>query len=596
MQNSKLPPEVAQAWQAITPHLRLAFFVSIFVGLLNLAPIGYMREVYGPVINSRSEFNLFWFTVILVVALAMAAFLQWVRHELLVAAAMRLSAVLQKRVFTATFQANLQAIPGARMALGDFRQIKNFLASPVAGYVFEAPVGLLFLGLIFFIHPLMGFMSIVGALLTILITVLTERFVGPLITEAGNHSQQAQSRLADYTRNAQVGLAMGMMPSLRARWLKDQSEFLRWQAKASNAQGLGAASSKVVMLLQGSALLGVGTFLTLTGVLSPSAGALLIVAKFLGMLAVQPLMQLVQSWKAISMARDAYRRLVLFLEKIPEVQRGMRLPPPKGNLVVQAAAIRAPGLKATIVSGLEFRVGPGQVLALMGPSGSGKSSLTRLITGIWPPLVGEVRLDGVSLASWPKEELGPHLGYLPQDVELFDGTIAENIARFGQVENDKLALAVAQAGLQDLIDTLPQGLETALGSDGHTLSGGQRQRVGLARALYGSPQVIVLDEPNANLDTAGDAALKAALQGAKARGATVVLVTHRREILEVADLVLILAEGKQRLFGPRDQVFAQINAARQQHLKAIEAKANAGANGNAPGAATPPDEPKPAAA
>ena len=575
MQNSKQPPEFVQAWALLRPYLVLTLVLSIFVGLFALTPIAYMREVYGPVLNSRSHEALYWVTALMLLALVMAGALHWVRQKVLVAASIKLTQQFQRRVFAATFQANLRGIIGARLALNDFRQIKNFLASPVAGYIFEAPVGLLFLGLIFFIHPLMGVLSIVGALLTVMIMVITERRVGPLLESAQTYSQKAQNQLGDYSRNAQVSMAMGMMPALRARWLAQQSQFLRWQAQASNAQGLGTAASKVVMLFQGSALLGVGTLLTLTGVLSPAAGALLIVAKFLGMLAVQPLMMVINSWKSIAMAGNAYRRLKTFLENIPEPPKAMPLPPPAGHLVVKGAAIRAPGLKATIVAGLDFQLAPGQILAVMGPTGTGKSSLTRLVTGLWAPLVGEARLDGVSLALWPKEELGPHLGYLPQDVELFDGSLAQNIERFGEPNPEKLQQAIDDAGLQPLINNLPNGLETLLVTDGHGLSGGQRQRVGLARALYGRPRLLVLDEPNANLDAQGDAALRQALLGAKARGATIVLVTHRREILEVVDFVLLLADGKQRLFGPRDQVFAQIQAARERHLKAIEARQQA---------------------
>ena len=575
MQNSNRPPEIEQAWALLRPYLVLALVLSIFVGLFALTPIAYMREVYGPVLNSRSHETLYWVTGLMLVALVMAGVLHWVRHKVLVAASMKLTQKFQRRIFLATFKANLQGIEGARVALNDFRQIKNFMGSPVAGYVFEAPVGLLFLGLIFFIHPLMGFMSIVGAFLTIVIMVITEKWVGPLLENAQTYSQISQSKLGDYSRNAQVSVAMGMMPALRARWLAQQSLFLRWQALASNAQGLGTSLSKVVMLFQGSALLGFGTFLSLTGVISPAAGALLIVAKFLGMLAVQPLMMVVNSWKMISMAASAYRRLEIFLEKMPEPPEVMSLPPPAGHLVVRGAAIRAPGIKATIVTGLDFQLAPGQILAVMGPTGTGKSSLTRLVTGLWAPLVGEARLDGVSLALWPKEELGPHLGYLPQDVELFDGSLAQNIERFGEPNPEKLQQAIDDAGLQPLINNLPNGLETLLVTDGHGLSGGQRQRVGLARALYGRPRLLVLDEPNANLDHQGDAALRQALLGAKARGATIVLVTHRREILEVVDSVLLLADGKQRLFGPRDQVFAQIQAARERHLKAIEARQQA---------------------
>ena len=561
--------ELMQAMWQLKPYVLLAFFLSVFSGLLALAPIGYMREVYGPVVTTRSEWTLAMVTLLLVMALVMAAVVEWVRQRVMSAGSVRLATLLGHRIFEATFFANLHNAKGANTALSDLRQVRMFLASPTAAVILDAPIGLLLLGLIFYINSTMGLLSLVGAALTLIIGLITERAVRPTMTEALERAQLANAYAADASRNAEAIQAMGMLGSVRARWMMVQQDYLAKQTAANNHQSLGTATTKVVMLVQGSALLGVGTMLTLLGHMSPQQGALLIVAKLIGALAVRPLMQLIQSWKAVVVFRDSFTRLEAFLNRIQPPQPGMQLPAPSGALEFRKATVTAPGSKDTLLSDVTVRVEPGQCLAVIGPSGSGKSTLARLATGVWPPRLGEVRLDGVSLSAWPKSELGPHLGYLPQDVELFDGTIRENIARFGPVNAEALALAVSESGLQQILDTLPEGLETLLGSDGARLSGGQRQRVGLARALYGSPHLLVLDEPNASLDAKGDQALAQAIESAKARGAMVVLITHRPEVLELADLLLVLRDGRPVASGTRQEV---LKAMAERKRAALEAQ------------------------
>ena len=561
--------ELMQAMWQLKPYVLLAFFLSVFSGLLALAPIGYMREVYGPVVTTRSEWTLAMVTLLLVMALVMAAVIEWVRQRVMSAGSVRLATLLGHRIFEATFFANLHNAKGANTALSDLRQVRMFLASPTAAVILDAPIGLLLLGLIFYINSTMGLLSLVGAALTLIIGLITERAVRPTMTEALERAQLANAYAADASRNAEAIQAMGMLGSVRARWMMVQQDYLAKQTAANNHQSLGTATTKVVMLVQGSALLGVGTMLTLLGHMSPQQGALLIVAKLIGALAVRPLMQLIQSWKAVVVFRDSFTRLEAFLNRIQPPQPGMQLPAPSGALEFRKATVTAPGSKDTLLSDVTVRVEPGQCLAVIGPSGSGKSTLARLATGVWPPRLGEVRLEGVSLSAWPKSELGPHLGYLPQDVELFDGTIRENIARFGPVNAEALALAVSESGLQQILDTLPEGLETLLGSDGARLSGGQRQRVGLARALYGSPHLLVLDEPNASLDAKGDQALAQAIESAKARGAMVVLITHRPEVLELADLLLVLRDGRPVVSGTRQEV---LKAMAERKRAALEAQ------------------------
>lgn len=561
------------AVEGLRPYLLWAVLFTTVASLLSLAPIGYMRDVYGPVLDARSEHTLLMVTLILVGALLMAAFIEWARARMLAAASIRFAESLSPRVFDATFRANLYRSPGARVALGDLRMLRNFITSPSFVALLDAPMGLLFIFLVFMIHPVMGFMSLLGALIVFVLGLLAERQVRPLVNEAQRYSNAAQAFAADSGRNAQVIEAMGMLGAVRQRWLDMQNRFLRDQARASEAQSVGSAASKVVMLAQGSLILGVGVFLSIIGVLPPQAGAYLIIAKLLGAKAIQPLMQVIQSWKQIVAARDSWERLGEFLQRMPERERRMSLPPPSGHLSLENVAVRAPGTKQTILVDVSLTLKAGRVLAVVGPSGSGKSSLARVLIGIWAPVVGSVRLDGADVASWDKADLGVHIGYLPQDVELFDGTIAENIARFGEVDMEQVRRAATLAGLDPILADLPAGLDTDIGDDGCILSGGQRQRVGLARALYGDPRLVVLDEPNSSLDERGEADLVNAIADLKRRGCTVVVITHRRSVLPVVDQMLVLNEGRPRLYGPRDKVLAELMGRPAQPAAAAPAPA-----------------------
>jgi ATP-binding cassette subfamily C exporter for protease/lipase len=550
--------ELREALRPLRPYVVSALLFTTAVALLSLAPIGYMRDVYGPVLNARSGGTLTMVTLILIGALVASCFLEWARARVMAGASVRFAEVISRRVFDASFQANLGRQPGARQALGDLLAIRNFITSPTLVALLDAPMGVLFLGLVFLVSPLMGAFSVFGALVVLGLGLLTERQVKPLMVDAQRFTHAAQNFAADGGRNAQVIEAMGMRGAVQRRWLEMQSRFLRNQALASLAQARGSAMSKFVMLAQGSLLLGIGVLFTLMGVLSPQAGALIIIAKLLGAKAIAPMMQLIHSWKQVVVARDAFDRLEEFLEKVPPREQRMRMPAPRGHLALDGVAVRAPGTKKTILMDVSFVVKPGRVLGVIGPSGSGKSSLARVILGLWAPLAGSARLDGVDVSGWNKAELGPWVGYLPQDVELFDGTLAENIARFGEVDREKVEEAARWAGLDPILAALPAGLDTDIGDDGCTLSGGQRQRVGLARAIYGEPRLVVLDEPNSNLDERGEADLLNAIRELKARACTVVVITHRKGLLSVTDQILVMADGRPRAFGPRDQVLQKL--------------------------------------
>lgn len=560
MSTPQPPSEMRQAIGRLRSYWRQAFVYSAVVSLLALAPIGYMRDVYGPVLDSRSEHALLWVTLLLVVALAVSGALEWVRARVFQAASVRLAQDIGPRVFKATFRANLHKVPGAKQALSDLRVVRNFITSPTMGVIMDVPLGVIFMLMVFFIHPLMGVMSLLGAVLMAGLGWVSERRVSPLMMQAQQFNSAAQIFAADSGRNALVIEAMGMVPAIQRRWYQFQSQYLRDQAKAADAQSLSSALTKFVMLSQGSLLLAVGMLFTLLEILPPTAGAFLIIAKLLGNRAVGPLMQLINSWRQVVMARDAFARLDDFLTKVPEPEERMKMPPPQGLLTVEGAAARAAGTKKTLVMDVTFNLPPGQIMAVIGPSGSGKSSLARMLVGLLPPILGTVRLDGVDIASWDKSELGAYLGYLPQDVELFDGTVAQNIARFNDVQEQALTDAVNLAGLQTLLAELPDGVNTEIGDDGATLSGGQRQRVGLARALYGQPKLIVLDEPNSSLDQQGEFDLQQALLAMRKRGSTVVVVTHREHLLAVVDTILVLEEGRPLMYGAREKVLAEMAA------------------------------------
>jgi len=354
-----------------------------------------------------------------------------------------------------------------------------------------------------------------------------------------------------------------MLANIHRRWMDRQREFLGLQAEASDRAGAFQAASKLVQTTMASLLLGLGAWLILADAL-PGGPGMMIVGSVLGGRMLAPLVQVVSQWRTVVNLRDAWARLDQLLDKLPARPPAMPLPPPKGRLAVENLVAAAPGSQAPILKGLAFAVQPGEVLAVVGPSASGKTTLARLLMGLWPAASGKVRLDGADIFAWDKGELGPHLGYLPQGVELLEGTLAENIARFGEVSMAKVKAAAAAVGLHDLIESLPQGYDSPVGRDGAMLSGGQRQRVALARALYGDPVLVVLDEPNSSLDEAGDAALALAIQALKARGTTFVVMTHRSSVLGVADKMLVLRDGAQQAFGPRDEVLAALSKAAQQ--------------------------------
>jgi ATP-binding cassette subfamily C exporter for protease/lipase len=368
---------------------------------------------------------------------------------------------------------------------------------------------------------------------------------------------------------------MGMLQPIHQRWQTKQQKFLSLQALASDRAGVNSALSKLVQTMQGSVLLGLGCWLTLEGVMD-NGGSMMIVGSVLGGRVLAPIVAIITQWQTIASARDAIKRLDEFLAVFPEPQETMPLPAPEGHLSVEAAMAAAPNTQQAILRGVSFKLPAGSALAVIGPSASGKTTLARILSGIWPTIAGKVRLDGADIFAWNKQELGPNVGYLPQNVELFDGTIAENIARFGDVDMAKVQLAAEIVGLKEFIAQLPQQYDTQIGDDGAFLSGGQRQRVALARAIYGNPKFVILDEPNSSLDEQGELALNQTLAYLKSQKTTLVVISHRTQILALMDYMLLLVEGNVSAFGPKDEVLKQLAQASQKAAgKAIPQEAKA---------------------
>ena len=545
---------------------------SMVMSVLALSPMVFMLEVYGRVVDSQSTTTLIWLTVCLLGVYVLMEFLDMLRGRLLQHAGWHVDAALRERVHDAVHHVGLRRGIGTIQPFNDLRTLREFIGSPAATAAIDALSSVFFLVLVTVISPWLGLVALIGASVQVLIGISTERKTMPALTEADRAAIEAQNYADGALRNAQVISAMGMKRNTYDRWISRQREFLRLQAAASDVAGNNAATSKFIQTIQSSLLLGMACWLALKGM--QINGGLMVVASTLGGRVLAPLVQLVTHWRMVVNARDAYARLDRFIGLAPEASMQMMLPPPQGRLSVENLAATAPGSSRPIIKGVSFTLEPGENLMIIGPSAAGKTSLARLLMGIWMPVSGHVRLDGADLSGWNKEALGPHLGYLPQDVELFDGTLAENISRFGDIDSEQLRAAIDLVGLNELVATLPQGLNTRLGDQGAILSGGERQRVGLARAVYGNPSLVLLDEPNSSLDTAGEEALMNTLLALKSRKCTTIVITLRNTLLPVADKILVLRDGRAAAFGSRDEVLGAIR--------------QAGAGGNAAATSTPP--------
>ena len=560
MKSDSSMSELRLALLAFRPIWLWAIGISAVVGLLGFTSTLYMLEVYDRVVNSRSVTTLVMVTLVAFGAYAVMEVLEKIRSQMLWSLGVQFELKMASRIYEAMFDGLLKRQMGQAMLVqNDFRTVREFFNNPALSAMFEVPVALLSVLLIFLINPLLGWAALLGAVLQTFVAWLVQRSSRKPLLEAQRRSQEAQTYAEASLRNTQVMESMGMMPAVMAQWQKKQTAFLSFQARASEAAGSLNAVSKLLQQLMGSVLLGLGAWLLLDPAHGLNGGStMMIISSVLAGRLLSPLAQVVQQWGALVSVSASWSRLETLLEQVPARPENMKLPAPKGELIVEALTATAPGQSQPILRGVQFGLPPGCVLGVVGPSASGKTSLARLLMGIWHPLAGKVRLDGVDVHIWDKQELGPHLGYLPQGVELIEGTLAENIARFGELDTARIEEAARLVGLHEFIAALPQGYETPVGRDGGLLSGGQRQRVALARALYGNPVFVVLDEPNSSLDEAGDAALLQAIQVLKSRGTTFVVITHRTSVLSVTDRLLVLRDGTQQLYGPTAEVLQKL--------------------------------------
>ena len=566
MKQVKVQSPLREALAALTPFLKRTFYFSLVVNVLVLAPSAYMMEVYDRVVNSRSHTTLLMLTILVVGIYLLLEALEWVRRQVMHDAGMELDKGLRERVFSAIFMARIQNIPAAgAQALRDLKTLREFLPSPALLAVIDTPLALLVLVIIFLMAPPLGWFAVVGALVQFIIGVVNERRIREPLLAANRSAIGAQTYADGVIRNAQVIESMGMLDHIHKRWMGRQQDFLLQQAEASDHAGTNAALSKLVQSLLASLLLGMGCWLTLKGELHGSG---MIVASILGGRVLAPLVQIIGSWRQVEGALEAFNRLEGLLKEFTLPEKGMALPAPTGLLSVEGVIAGAPRSPVQILKGVSFRVAPGGSLAIVGPSASGKTTLARLLVGIWPAMQGKVRLDGNDIYQWDKEELGQHIGYLPQNVELFEGTIAENVARFGEPDYEKVREACRMVGLDSFIEQLPKRYDTQIGDDGSFLSGGERQRVALARAVYDMPKFVVLDEPNASLDEAGDAALLTAVKLLREHGSTVIVITHRLNILGAIEHMLVLFDGQVQRFGTCQEVMEALKSpqAAQQPL------------------------------
>ena len=554
-------------------------FFSFFINALMLVPTFYMLQVYGRVITSGSLTTLTMLTLIMTGLVITLGCLEWTRSRIMVRVSNRLDMLLSRQVYKASFKRALESggMDASAQPLNDLTGLRQFLSGNGLFAFFDAPWLPIYIAVMFMFHPWFGWVATGSALLLLVLAFINERLTGPTLAQANKEHIGASLYTTKNLRNAEVIESMGMLETLMERWWNRQKNVLMLQSRASDKGAMISTLSRSFRILVQSLILGLGAYLAVDH--QVGAGLVFAGSVLLGR-ALAPIDLIIGSWKGFIAARSQYARLNAILAKQQAQPERMRLPAPKGDVQVENLSVAAPGSNIPIIKNISFSVPAGCVVGIIGPSAAGKSTLARALLGIWAPLHGVVRLDGADISAWDKHDLGPHIGYLPQDIELFEGSVSDNIARFALVDPEQVILAATTAGVHDMILLLPDGYDTVIGGDGVVLSGGQRQRIGLARALYGSPRLIILDEPNSNLDEVGDRALIAALHKIKLSGATLFVITHRTNIVSQLDRLMVMSNGGISLFGPRELVLTELNAqqAPKQTMQADTAMA-AVANG-----------------
>lgn len=532
-------------------------FFSFFINLLVFVGPLYMLQVYDRVLTSRSGVTLAMLTLLAVSLLVVYGLLEAIRSRLLVRTGARFSELLSEPLFRIAFRRHIRE-PGQNpsQSLRDLDTVREFLSGGTVVAICDAPWVPVFLVICFLLHPLLGMVATAGAVLIFILALLNELTTRAKLAEAGTARRDANTYVGATLRNAETVHALGMTAPILRRWTQLNIRSLGYQGAASDNAGAILATSKFVRMALQIAILGVGAYLVLQVEITP--GVMIATSIMMGR-ALAPVEAAVGQWKVLVAAREARKRLIETLDAAPGEDDWMSLPTPTGHVTLEQVMMAPPNKRVPTLRGVSLQIRPGEAVGVIGASGAGKSTLARALVGVWPVQSGNVRIDGSDIRTWNPDELGRHLGYLPQDVELFAGTVAENIARLETVDPEGVVRAAKSAGAHETILKLPEGYNTMLGENGAGLSGGQRQRVALARALYGDPRLIVLDEPNASLDSDGESALAEAIVMAKREGRTVVVVSHRETLLSSLDKLAVLAGGTLTLYGPRDAVLAHMN-------------------------------------
>lgn len=546
--------ELKSAWMAV-------FVFSLVINVLLLAPTVYMMQVSDRVMLSRNMSTLVMLSLLVLFVLAVMGALESARTRIMVSIGVRLDNNLGSRLLATSHRFGIEEIGdrGTRL-LNDLVVVRGFITGYGALAALDAPWIPIFIVVAFLLHPTFAAVVCIGALVMLALTYFTERSTRGPLERASASAAEASRFAATNMRHGEVIEAMGMLPAMVQRWQRRQGTYVLEQARASNRAGSLSGMSKFVRMTNQSLAMGAGGLLFLQGEVSPG---IIFAASLLAARITQPVEQLLATWSQWGSVQDSWRRLDDALQYAERTYSGIKLPAPKGEVTLEGVFAGPPGISTSFLQNINLKVPAGSSVAIVGSSASGKSTLLRVITGVWVPKVGTVRIDGADLRSWPRDELGPYLGYLPQDVELIEGTVAENIARLGPIDSEKIISAARAAGVHEMILGLKDGYGTQVGANGSFLSGGQRQRVALARAMYGNPPLLVLDEPNANLDESGEVALDVALQEARTRGQTSLIVSHRPIAIRNCNLMIVMHAGQISIYGPRDQVLAKLAGAAQ---------------------------------
>lgn len=547
----KNTPSGKQPVRQVLLQARQAFIFAIgltfIIDLLSITPLLYMMSALDRVLTSRSGVTLVSLTVVVIAFYVFWSALEWIRSRLMVRLSLRIDWDLAADVFDASFRRYVgRKNVNVQQLLGDLQSLRQFLTGAPAIALLDAPFAFVFIGIGAVFHPLLALFALGATLLMLIVTYLTTKVTTPILEEANNANTEASRVAGNSLRHAEATLALGMLGAVRKRWYDQHRTYLTNQVNASEATGLMGGVSGFMQKSLPSLQMALGVFLAMEGLIT---AGMVIVASMLISKSVSPIQKLVGHWKDIVTARQAYERLNELLEDDFENTQKMQLPAPQGKLDVVKALGVPPGHNKPVLADISFALEPGEVLAVVGPSAAGKSSLAKMLMGLWKPAAGSIRLDGVELSDWSHDEVGPLVGYVPQEIDFFEGTVADNIARLGEVDPAKVVLAAQLIDMHETILTFPKGYDTRLGETGFALSGGQRQRLAIARAVYGMPKYVVMDEPNSNLDEIGEGALVKTVQALKASGSTVVLTTHRPRLVGVVDKMLVLKAGRQVAFG-----------------------------------------------